>query len=233
MGTGSDLGQVGDGQHLAVLSQLAQQATDRVGHRTTDAGIHFVEDQGRCLPQLAGHHRDGQGDAREFATRCHLAHRTRCDPGMTGHQEFHLFPAVGLRLVQFLQRHLEQPALHAQLLHGRGHGLGQARGAVGALLADAPAFGIKCFEGPPLAGLQGVQVERFVQPGQFGFPLRQERGQFLGQATEAPGQRQPLRQTFIQRLKVRRVQVAVAPVLVQAVDRVLDLGQGRFQRLDR
>ena len=42
VGTGSDLGQVRDRQHLAVLSQPLQQPSDRVGDGAADAGPHGV-----------------------------------------------------------------------------------------------------------------------------------------------------------------------------------------------
>lgn len=69
------LRQMGHAQHLARGAQGAQLLPDHLGHRAADTGIHLVEDQGRHVVQAEGRHLDGQADARELATRRHLAQR--------------------------------------------------------------------------------------------------------------------------------------------------------------
>ncbi|MDV7401991.1 hypothetical protein RZS08_61790, partial [Arthrospira platensis SPKY1] len=63
IGTGGHLRQVCHRQHLAIGAKLPEQLADGVGHRTAHARIDFVEDEGGGLPQPAGDHRDGQGNA--------------------------------------------------------------------------------------------------------------------------------------------------------------------------
>ena len=43
--------------------ELLHQPAHRLGHRTADAGIDFVEDQRLGRSELAGRHRDGERDA--------------------------------------------------------------------------------------------------------------------------------------------------------------------------
>ena len=69
VGVGGDLWQVGDAQHLPALPEGVQQAADGIGDFATDAGVDFVEDDGRRRGRgfvQAGDF-DGEADAREFA----------------------------------------------------------------------------------------------------------------------------------------------------------------------
>ena len=67
VGAGGDLGQVGHRQYLAVRAQFLHQPPHRVRHRAADAGVDLVKHQGRRAAELAGGHRNGQCNAREFA----------------------------------------------------------------------------------------------------------------------------------------------------------------------
>ena len=60
VGTGSNLGQVRDGQHLAILSELLHQPADRGCHRATNPGVDLIENQRARIPQGAGGHGNRQ-----------------------------------------------------------------------------------------------------------------------------------------------------------------------------
>jgi len=128
---------------------------------------------------------------------------------------------MGLRLVQRQQAHLEAAPLHAQALHGRSDGLGQAGRTLVAQLGQA----LGLFHESRFARrgffLQTVQVAGAVNVGQLGFPVGQALGQFFGCAAVAPRQRQPAGQAFVQGLQGRRVDLGVAAVVLQAVHAVL------------
>ncbi|MNF14792.1 hypothetical protein D3C80_2171410 [compost metagenome] len=57
-----DLRQVGDGQHLAALTEAAQQLADDLGRRATDAHVNLVEHQCRDARGLRGNDLDRQAD---------------------------------------------------------------------------------------------------------------------------------------------------------------------------
>jgi hypothetical protein len=51
-------------QYLALLAELAQRSAHRIGHRTADAGVHFVEYQGRDRRDARRDQLDRQAEAR-------------------------------------------------------------------------------------------------------------------------------------------------------------------------
>ena len=57
------LGQMGDGHHLAITSELLHQATHGFCHSATYARVNLIKDQGLRASQLAGRDRNGQSDA--------------------------------------------------------------------------------------------------------------------------------------------------------------------------
>ncbi|GCL48422.1 hypothetical protein NIES3787_41410 [Microcystis aeruginosa NIES-3787] len=189
--TRGHLGQVGHGHHLAVAPQLFHKAAHGLGHGSAHARVHLVKNQ--CLrgTQLAGGHGNGQGNAREFPARSHLAHRTRCATCVACHQKGHVFQPALLGAGTGLQIHLELPALHAQALHGLGNGLGQQRCSLGACFGDRPGFCQVGGMGLGFCGTQAVQVCRSVQLGQLGAPGFQQGWQVFGRALVAPCQRHP------------------------------------------
>ena len=67
VGAGGYLRQMGDGQHLAVVTKLAHQATHFVRDSAAHTGIHFVKNQGGDLFQQTAGDGNGQGNARKFA----------------------------------------------------------------------------------------------------------------------------------------------------------------------
>jgi len=67
VGAGRHLRQVGDGEYLALLTQLLHEPADGLRDRTADARVHFVEYQGSGAPHGAGGHGNGQCDPRELA----------------------------------------------------------------------------------------------------------------------------------------------------------------------
>ena len=83
VGVGGDLWQVGDAQHLPALPEGVQQAANGVGDFAADAGVDFVEDDGRRRGRgfvQAGDF-DGEADAREFAAGGDFGERLQ---GLTG-----------------------------------------------------------------------------------------------------------------------------------------------------
>ena len=92
--TGSNLRQVGDRQHLSVLSQCAHDTAYGIGNGATNARIYFVKDKCGCLAELAGRDRNGQRDPRQFAARCHFADGFGVCAGVAGNQQVHIVQAI-------------------------------------------------------------------------------------------------------------------------------------------
>ena len=228
---GCHLGQMGDGQHLAVLAELLHQTPDRIGHSAAHTRIDFVKNQGARLAQFTGGHRNGQCNARQLAARGHLAHGARGAARMPGDQKNHLFQAVLAQGFQALQLHLKAPAWHAQLLHGAADRHGQWRGRLLALLRDG--FGRLGTE--PMRGLLGLlqafQVGCGIELCHGLVPTVQRLWQLVGQFFEPARQGQPQAHAFVELGQVRRVQIGFAQITVQAVGHVLGLRLGRTQHL--
>ena len=229
VGTGRHLGQVGHGQHLAVAAQLPHEPAHGLGHRAADAAVDLVEDQGRRLAELAGGDRDRQRDARELAAGSDLADRPRRAARMAGDQELDVFQTVRLGFGQRHQPGLEAPARHAQALHRRRDGLRQLPGRLFARGADLPGRLEQGLQGALLGVLQGIEVAAAVELGVLTLPLGQPLGQHLGLAAEAPGQRQPQRQSLVERLERGRVEFGRIGMVLQVVAGILDLGQRALQ----
>jgi hypothetical protein len=67
VGMGSDLGQVGDDDDLAVPGELRQASPDGEGGAATDTRVDLVEDEGRRpWDRLRDGHLDGEHDPGEF-----------------------------------------------------------------------------------------------------------------------------------------------------------------------
>ena len=89
---------------------------------------------------------------------------------MPCHAQFNRFEAKGLRLGLGLERNLEAPARHAELLHRQRDGVGQLGRRAGARRADSHgfdtpgAFGLQqcAFEGCGVGG--GGQCAQLVLP---------------------------------------------------------------------
>ena len=83
VGVGGDLWQVGDAQYLPVLAEGVQQAANGVGDFAADAGVDFVEDDGRRWRRgfVEAGDFDGEADAREFAAGGDFGERLQ---GLTG-----------------------------------------------------------------------------------------------------------------------------------------------------
>ena len=135
------------------------------------------------------------------------------------------------RLRQAIQRHGEHAALHAQRLHCRRHGRRQARGRLGAQARHG--LRRRFIGGAGLGNLafKLLQVARRLQRGQFLPPRFQQRGQLLRRATVAPRQAEPQADTLVQRRQVLRVGLGAPQVGVQAVGRVLRLGDAGFKHI--
>ena len=237
VGAGGDLGQMGDRQHLAVLSELAHQPPDGVADRAADAGVDLVEDQracaqAACLTAAAGGDGDGQRQPREFAAGGDLGQRPRRAAGVAGDQELDRLQAMRLRLGQRLQRDREASAGHAELLHRGGHRLGQA--GRGRLPARRDLARLRD-EGRPRGlglALQRLEIGGGIQLGQLGLPLRQLRGQIRRRAAEAPRQPDPGRQARIQLGQALGLEFGAAQQRLQAARGIGQLHLRAGQHLD-
>ena len=66
MPAGGHLRQVRHAQDLSVASQLSKEASHHLGRGTTDAAVHFIEDQSGNRRDLGRDDGDRQTDAGEF-----------------------------------------------------------------------------------------------------------------------------------------------------------------------
>ena len=123
VGVSRYLGQMGDGQHLALTTQTMQQAAYRVCHCTTHTRIHLVKDECARTAQCTGGHRNRQRESRQLSTRGDFAQwarggaRVACDP------KLHVVHALCARLGQRVDMDGKTPTLHAQGLHGLSNGM--------------------------------------------------------------------------------------------------------------
>ena len=226
VGARSHLGQVGHGEHLAVASQLLHEPAHGVGHGPAHTRVHLVEDQRGRLAQGAGGDRDRQRDARQLAARGHLADGPGACARVARHEEGHVVRAVGGRLGQLAQGHLELAAGHAQALHGLGDGGRQPGGALGPRQRQGARCGLVGTGAGGFGLFQGHQVGCGVELLQLGLPAVQQGGQLHGAALVAPRERHPQRQARIHGGQALGVQVVVAQVGVQRMHHVAGLRHG-------
>ena len=77
VGASSHLRQMRNAQHLPLAAEFIEQAPDDLGNRAADTDIDLVENQRWNARRLAGHHLDGQADARQFAAGSDFRQRAR------------------------------------------------------------------------------------------------------------------------------------------------------------
>ena len=111
---GSNLGQMGDTDYLAVLlAHLLHDIRHAVGYLAGDSGIYFVEYNGRKLDGTGYHCFDGEHDAGYFTTRSYGGDALQCPVLIRGKQEVHSIRPVYARLFAGTYLYLETDIGHA------------------------------------------------------------------------------------------------------------------------
>ena len=112
---GSNLGQMGDTDYLAVLlAHLLHDIRHAVGYLAGDSGIYFVEYNSRKLDGTGYHCFDGEHDAGYFTTRSYGGDALQCPVLIRGKQEVHSIRPVYARLFAGTYLYLETDIGHAQ-----------------------------------------------------------------------------------------------------------------------
>ena len=223
--TSSDLRQMGHRQHLPVNTQLLHEATDSLGHGATHAGIHLVKNKRLCGAKPAGRDRDRQRHAGQLTARSHFVDRPGRTARMPRHQKADLFQATLRRLSGSLQCHFEPAPLHTQPLHGLGDGCCQPRCGFSARLGELPGLlhiGVKSRRA---RGFQPGQIAGSIELLQFLFPGQQQIRQLRRVSAVASGQGQPQGHALIEFAQALGVELGLAQVAPQGVNRVLHLRQ--------
>ena len=93
-GAGSHLRCMCHGEHLHFGRQAREARTNRIGHRTTNACINFVEDERRRRATISQHDFECEHKARQFAARRDFHHRAGARARIGLHPEFNPVDAI-------------------------------------------------------------------------------------------------------------------------------------------
>ena len=109
VGARRDLRRMGHRHHLHLAGQPRQPRADRIGHRTADAGVDFVEDQRRRRALVGQHDLERQQEARQLAAGGDLHQRPGPRAGIGLDPEFDAVVALRprrLRIAVDLRREI-------------------------------------------------------------------------------------------------------------------------------
>ena len=110
---------MGDSYDLHVRRHLMEDRTHLHGYIARHARVDLVEDDGGKQRRLRYERLDSQHQARELATRRHLANLTRFRPFVSAEEEGHLVATQRTELFGRRDFHLEPSILHSECSEGR------------------------------------------------------------------------------------------------------------------